>query len=265
MDEEKQHYLKINNISSLINRDKELKKLNEELEKLKKELKAKTEKCRQYERDMVNISVMDRWNIGKFLHDNLSQKLVYAKILVSLLKDKLLHYEIDVNSELNEIMWVIENGAREIRSLSHDVIPKGIEEEGILPAIKQLENQTRTRHGVNCILETDDVIHKIKRLEVATELYHITQEAIKNAVVHGKAKNIKIALIEHNYQLYLHIKDDGKGLGSTDVKSGMGITIMKHRAKEIGGTVRIRKAKDADSYKTIVTCTLPLNALGEDE
>lgn len=238
----------------------ELKDKEEELEKVKKESEKENSDKQQ---ETVDKSIMERWEIGKYLHDNLSQKLVYAKILVNLLKEKLLNNNIDANDELNEIMWIIEKSAREVRELSHDIIPMNVEKEGISQAFEYLKEQA-VKQGVECRLETGDIIHKINRRKIATNLYHIAQEAIKNAMIHGEANNIKIALFEHNGQLYLHIKDDGKGISSeTDVsqEGGIGITIMKHRAEEIGGTLRIRSAEKTADFNTYVTCTVPIDVL----
>ncbi len=60
--------------------------------------------------------------------------------------------------------------------------------------------------------------------------------------------------------MYLHIKDDGKGFDPEDDSHGMGITIMKHRAEEIGGSLRIKNAQE-NAFTTYVTCTLPLESL----
>lgn len=113
---------------------------------------------------------------------------------------------------------------------------------------------------VNCSLENREILHKIDSTETATNLYHITQEAIKNAILHGEAKNIIIEAIEDDQKLCLCIKDDGKGFDSPHTVEGMGITIMKHRVEEMGGNFGIRKAED-DSFTTCVVCLLPIEKL----
>lgn len=162
-------------------------------------------------------------------------------------------------------MDILDESIKEVRDLSHDIIPMDVEKEGVGQAFQHLKLQAEKQHGVNCTLETEEkILYKINRREVATNLYNITQEAIKNAIIHGEAENIKIALIEHKEQLYLHIKDDGKGFTSSNEKSGMGLKIMKHRAEEMGGRFRTKEAEDRSMYSTIITCSLPLKALSDD-
>ncbi len=231
---------------------------NEEIERLKKELKAKTEKCRRYEGELMNNSIADRWKIGKYLHDNLAQKLTIAKIMLCLLREKLSGENIDAAAEFEEIIGIIDEGTQDVRNLSHEIIPVNIEKEGIFEAFKYLEEQVKTRHGVNCSLENREILHKIDNTKTATNLYHIAQEAIKNAVIHGEAKNINIKAIEDDQKFYLHIKDDGKGFDSSNTVEGMGITIMKHRAEEMDGSFRIESANENDNFSTCVICEVPI-------
>lgn len=122
-------------------------KKDEEIERLKKELRAKTEKCRRYESEMANNSIVDRWKIGKYLHDNLAQKLTFAKIMLCLLREKIAGKDIDAAAEFEEIIGIIDEGAQDVRNLSHEIIPVNIEKEGISEAFKYLEEQVKTRHG----------------------------------------------------------------------------------------------------------------------
>lgn len=228
-----------------------LKKPKEENKRLREKLKTAEEKAQQYKEEMTSRSVIERWKIGKYLHDNLAQQLISARISINLLMDKL--SKENLSTSCVDIINVLDESIKEVRNLSHDVIPMDVKEEGVGDAFKLLKLQSERQHGINCRLETGEILNKIKRREVATNLYHIAQEAIKNAVIHGEAKNIKIALIEHRQQLYLHVKDDGKGFNPDDTESGMGITIMKHRAEGMGGSCQIKEADKSSEYNTVVT------------
>jgi DNA-binding CsgD family transcriptional regulator len=76
----------------------------------------------------------------------------------------------------------------------------------------------------------------------ATHLYRIAQEAINNAVKHGKARQIAVGLAAQSDQASLTVTDDGCGLVAKPEKtSGMGLRIMKYRAGMIGATLEIRR------------------------
>lgn len=242
----------------------EISKRDEEIRRLKKKLKRQTEKCRRYERDMVNNSIVDRWKVGKYLHDNLAQKLTYTKILISFIKEKIGNSENEITADLDKALQIISEQTCEVRDLSHDIIPANVEKGEVYQAFKDLIEHTQSQYKVKCSLEGDEMLRKINSRKAATNLYHITQEAVKNAVNHGEAEKIKISVLKHGDQLHFHIKDDGKGFSYSDKKAGMGITIMKHRVEEMGGNFGIRKAED-DDFTTCVVCFLPLGKLKIEE
>jgi signal transduction histidine kinase len=76
-------------------------------------------------------------------------------------------------------------------------------------------------------------------LPAATEVaaYRIVQEAVNNASKHGKAKECWVRLSVDD-GLSLEITDDGSGLPD-DMRFGVGITSMRERTSELGGTFKI--------------------------
>src|SRR5690606_34751791 len=110
----------------------------------------------------------------------------------------------------------------------------------------------------------------------ATNLYRIAQEAISNAAQHGKAEHVSIQLAMGREQTRLRVQDDGVGFGEPapaphvepqpplsgeKANRGMGIRIMHHRARMMGGTLEIRPKA---VHGTTVTCTLMRLGRGKD-
>jgi len=93
---------------------------------------------------------------------------------------------------------------------------------------------------------------------VAAQLYRIVQEAVRNALQHGKPKRVGITLAESGGLVTLTVEDDGVGVPeSADKIDGLGIRIMAHRAAMIGGTFGIEPGPTGG---TIVTCSMPAAA-----
>ena len=89
---------------------------------------------------------------------------------------------------------------------------------------------------------------------VATHLYRIAQEAIQNAIRHGQAKFIVINLLTQNDRIVLGVNDDGVGFPKKPGRhKGMGLRIMRHRARLIGGQLTIQCPSGGG---TVVNCTL---------
>jgi signal transduction histidine kinase len=89
----------------------------------------------------------------------------------------------------------------------------------------------------------------------ARNLYRIAQEAITNAVRHGKAKKVRIELTSTKGKTTLKVANDGKDFPRILAKKkGIGLKIMKYRTKMIGGILDIDRGRKGG---TIVTCTFP--------
>jgi signal transduction histidine kinase len=89
-------------------------------------------------------------------------------------------------------------------------------------------------------------------------LYHITQEAIKNAAIHGNAKRIFVEIKRENDHIHLQIKDDGEGFSPEETNSeGMGLQIMNHRVELLGGTLKIKRLPKSNKFTTSIRCLFP--------
>src|SRR5207237_10440224 len=83
----------------------------------------------------------------------------------------------------------------------------------------------------------------IDKGSVATHLYRIAQEAVQNAIKHGKATQVVIRLTQTSEAVELAVKDNGKGLPKHFGKGkGMGLKIMDHRTRMIGAKLRVQRA-----------------------
>jgi two-component system CheB/CheR fusion protein len=90
----------------------------------------------------------------------------------------------------------------------------------------------------------------------ATHLYRIAQEALNNAIKHGRATVIVINLRSDANGLELAVEDNGRGIPSNALNqgSGMGLHIMRYRARSIGGTLQFGPGPHGG---TLVSCCVP--------
>jgi signal transduction histidine kinase len=95
------------------------------------------------------------------------------------------------------------------------------------------------------------------------QLYRIAQEAVANAVKHARAGRILVSLAcPAGREAILAVRDDGCGQGQAKASAGgLGLGIMAHRARVIGGELRIG---DAPGGGTEVVCTAPCPGAGQD-
>ena len=92
--------------------------------------------------------------------------------------------------------------------------------------------------------------------EVKLHLLRIAQEAVHNAVAHGRADRITISLSCKHRKGLLSIRDNGVGISEAACNAdGVGLHTMASRAHLIGGSLEVRRRTQRG---TAVTCAFPL-------
>jgi len=122
---------------------------------------------------------------------------------------------------------------------------------GLMSALEQLTGEVEDLFQISCRFECLDLV-LIHDDAMAMHLYHVAQEAVNNAVKHGKAHNILISLRCASTHLVLIVEDDGVGIPQPPPSTGMGLHIMSHRAKMIGGALSVDRRNGGG---TRVTCS----------
>lgn len=234
-----------------------------QLKKVEKQLKDEVELSTRLQKEILSNSLKERWKLGAYLHDNLAQILVSIKILVNEVKNELTSTDpADTSSILANINNLIDVQIDNIENISHDIIPIDVEEGGVLHAFNLLMRRSQEIHEVKCTLETNRILNQISNRELSTNLYHITQEAIKNAAVHGEVGRISVIIDVQEGQLRLEINADGMGFSSAEKSSdGMGLRIMRHRMELLGGTFTVKSLPDSENFTTSIRCTIPVKAI----
>ncbi len=144
-----------------------------------------------------------------------------------------------------------------VRDLSHGIMPVQIDAEGLRSALHELAESTNG-DKVHSHFESSGDFKSLHNT-TATHLYRIAQEAINNAIRHGKATEIKISLTKQGRQVSLEIADNGIGFeianASQNVSAnrGMGLRTMEYRASLVGGAVQVLSRPEGG---TLVRCLI---------
>lgn len=207
---------------------------------------------KELEKQIIDILEEERFRIGRDLHDNLGQYLtgilLKLKVLETSLKEKELEEEKDLTGRIsNHVKMVLER----MRELSRGLIAMGLQKMSLKEAIQELTLFYSRVHGID-IRCSSEIDFEINNYRVVTQLYHIAQEAITNAVKHSGCSRIDVTLKIDETDIILSVKDNGKGF---DKKSdpGLGLKIMKYRAGIINGHMQIFSS----STGTILICSVP--------
>ena len=234
-----------------------LRSLNRELEgRVQQRTAALTEEMAErerLERELLEISEREQRRIGHDLHDSLGQHLTGAALAVQVLEEKLATRGLPEAADANKAVVLVEEGIALSRKLAKGLHPIEMEAEGLMQALEELAATSGALFKTSCRFECDSPV-LIHDAATSGHLYRIAQEAISNAVKHGKAKNIVISLETLADGVSLQVKDDGGGLPDLlPQNKGMGLRIMAHRARMVGGQFQARR--DGPSG-TVVSCVL---------
>jgi signal transduction histidine kinase len=181
------------------------------------------------QKEIMQITEKERQRIGQDLHDGIGQNLTATTFLLEVLREKLKRGKEDIN-EIEEIDNLIKKSIVQTRSIAKMLSPVEMNKNGLYSAVKEMITAIEKVFDVSCKVSGNIYIEDN---QTATHLYYIVREAVTNAIKHGRSKNIYISM-SSNKGTELYICDDGIGAQEGDMKSGMGLRIMRYRADMIG-------------------------------
>lgn len=200
---------------------------------------AALERTRELEREIVQVSEHEQRRIGQDLHDGLCQELASIGCAATMLREDLaLGSQEAVAGAAMEIEDLLKNAVVRTRDLARGIFPVQMEAGGLVVALGELVQNARRLHRINIAVDAAPGV-KVDDPDVGMHLYRITQEALANAIRHGKSRNILISLRSRPDEFELRISDDGAGLPEQPKTSGMGLKTMKYRAEMIGAELTL--------------------------
>jgi len=196
----------------------------------------------------------ERRRIARDLHDDLSQKLAYLAMDLGKLANKPTSQEM-LNS-LRSLQRRAGEAAESVRHISHQLHPSILDDIGLEAALEENCEEFEERSGIRTHFLGRDVPESLPG-EVASSMYHIFQESLRNVSKHSKASEVFVTLEAANGVLRLSVRDEGVGLAPAPAKSssGIGIMGMKERAHLVNGKVSIESRAGEG---TEVNVTVPL-------
>ncbi len=206
---------------------------------------------KQLEQEILEISSREQQRIGQDLHDDLCQQLTGIELMCQVLEQKLAAKSKSASERAGEIARHVREAITHTRGLARGLSPVEFETNGFMSALQELAANVQKLFHVQCRFECPEPV-LIQSNTAATHLYRIVQEAINNAIKHGKASRIVIALQYSGGGVVLSVADNGSGFPATwRATAGLGLRIMKYRAGMVGAALEWRPANGRGA---IVSC-----------
>ena len=201
---------------------------------------------------LISAREEERRRLRRDLHDGLGPQLASLTLTLAAARQLLQHDTAAAERLLQELASHIQAANADIRRVVYDLRPPALDALGLVPALRAQAAQY-AQAGLQI---TIDAPEPLPPLPAAVELaaYRIVQEALTNVVRHAQARTCLVRLTLAAV-LEVEIRDDGVGLPA-GVRAGVGLTALRERTAELGGTAWIASGPGAG---TCIHARLPLH------
>ena len=210
---------------------------------------------RQLSHRIVQLQDEERRRIARELHDSIGQALGAIAMSVSLLDRRA---PPELRPEIEEILKQIDTCTKEVRTISHLLHPPLLDQVGLSAALQGYVGEFSRRSGIHVDLEIPSELARMKP-EVETAIFRIVQESLTNIHRHSGAQEARVSVARNGGTLRILVSDYGRGISKETLKriaaaqSGVGVTGMRERVKQLGGTFQIRSNRPG----TVLDIELP--------
>lgn len=230
-------------------------RVNSRTSALAQEIKAREE----LQREMLEISERERRIIGNDLHDGLGQHLTAMAFAAEVLIGQLPERSGVAAKTAQELGRLAEDGIRQSRQLARGLLLTAIEPASLRRELQELAVTVDRQGGVACRFESPRM-PTIASSGVASHIFRIAQEAVRNSLKHAQPTEITLILDGDEHEIILTISDNGLGLPAlqkAEAETGVGLRVMAQRAKLLGGELTIESLQGRG---TRIRCHVPLQS-----
>ena len=211
---------------------------------------------------LTQVTDHEQRRLGQELHDSLGQQIAVMALLADSMQLQLEAEHAKVPEPLRRLRVSTQHAQAQVRALTKGLLPREIDHWGLAVALEELAESAKGVSNVTVEFTCDKNV-TVGNATVATHLYRIAQEALRNALEHGKVTRTTISLSRDEHNLKLAIYDDGTGFEvDAPTSNGAGLFSMRHRAELIGARLEIQSPEGGG---TSVTCYIPIPSNGGDD
>jgi signal transduction histidine kinase len=145
----------------------------------------------------------------------------------------------------------------DVRHLAYQLHPSILDDLGLAVALQSFVTDFSKWEGIPVALNSTDIPLTLPQ-EIASCLYRVTQESLRNVARHAQATQVEVKLTKEGEGLRLSIKDNGKGFRVEErrlSKHGLGLIGMQERVRVVHGTYEV---KSAPGKGTEITVWVPI-------
>jgi signal transduction histidine kinase len=227
-----------------------------ELHRRARQLETLNDELRVLSQKLINMQDEERRRLARELHDSLGQELSAVKMISE---------GIQADPQLTptsrraaeEMSSLVDHSIQQVRSISYLLHPPLLDEVGLRSALEWYAEGLTKRSGISISIRLEPPEFPRLAPEIEMTVFRIVQEALTNVFRHAGAQKAVVSVGLKDNQVFTTICDDGKGIDSivSDLRPeglGVGISGMKQRVKEFGGTLRLQNQSPGTTLEAVI-------------
>jgi signal transduction histidine kinase/ligand-binding sensor domain-containing protein len=197
------------------------------------------------------LVIAERTRLSREIHDTLLQSLAALGPELEALATRVSPREGALTAELRRLRRQVDRSVRDARESILELRRHAMGTPRLAASLAQLADDTETRHGVRPKVAVEGRRPGNASPDVDLQLFRIAQEAVTNAIRHGRPTHIDISVSYDERHVALTIADDGCGFDPDALTRAprdnehFGLVTMRERAEQVGGGLRIESAPGA--------------------
>jgi two-component system, NarL family, sensor kinase len=205
---------------------------------------------------VIEAEEKERKRIAGDLHDGIGQTMSAAKINLGVLQNEMQFLSDEQRSTFDKIVALVDESCREVRTVSHNMMPNTLLKSGLATAIRKFISRIDSK--VLSVEFYSDGLDASLSSEYEVVLYRVIQECVNNVIKHSGAARLHISLIKDEDGIAITIEDNGKGFDMAQMETfeGIGLKNIQSRIGYLKGTVEWSSAPDKG---TAVVINIPLS------
>jgi len=210
---------------------------------------------RQLSSELFHTQEHERRVLSRELHDEVGQTLTALGMEIGNIEGLHAGPKGAFAGHVQEAKRLTQETLKTVRRLSMGLRPAMLDDSGLVPAVRYQAREFSRHSGIASAVEISGTMDHLPEA-YRTCIYRVVQEALTNCARHAQARNVRIILTGDANAVSLRVEDDGVGMKSHENQSGIGLTGIGERVRELHGQVHI----DSDLNRgTVLHVDLPLS------
>ena len=242
-------------VPSSILADRDIRRIGSTLNGLLDRLTEDRARVRRLAAQVISAQDEERARVARELHESTAQILTAVMLQLGVAARESTSGPLD--ARIATLRELTAEALEEVRSMAHTMHPRILDDLGLVAALEWLARQTGATEALDVQVIAEDSATTIPA-PLASVLYRVAQEALRNVVRHAGATQANVAFRSNAYVATLEISDDGRGFDvrrAEERRPGMGLFSMRERVALVNGELRVVSETGQGTH---VVATVPL-------